>query len=148
MPYGPLNSCNLIWIKLVIWGNCKFRNLRRWGMKPTKMWKSPRAGLRYFMTTSSNEKKFIPGQKVLLYNSRIHFFSRKLKSRWTGPLFVKTLFPHDVVEICDPKKDGILKVNGQRLKSFLKIELDIVPIPSWVFSTHSMSNRSLSIFFF
>ena len=44
-------------------------------------------------------KTFVPGQKVLLYNSRLHLFPGKLKSRWTGPFVVKTVFPHGAVEI-------------------------------------------------
>jgi predicted RNA-binding protein with PUA-like domain len=31
---------------------------------------------------------FVPGQKVLLYNSHLHLFSGKLRSRWTGPFIV------------------------------------------------------------
>ena len=38
-------------------------------------------------------KIFVPGQKVLLNNSRLHLFSGKLKSRWTRPFIVKTVFP-------------------------------------------------------
>ena len=37
-------------------------------------------------------KTFILGQKVLLYNSRPHLFPEKMKSRWTGPFVVKTVF--------------------------------------------------------
>jgi len=33
-------------------------------------------------------KTFVPGQNVLIYNSRFHIFSGKLKSRWTGPFIV------------------------------------------------------------
>ena len=66
-------------------------------------------------------KSFEPSQKVLLYNSRLHFFFGKLRSRWTGPFFVKKFFPHDAREIENPKNGNIFKVNGQRLKSFLEI---------------------------
>ena len=65
-------------------------------------------------------KTFVPGQKVLHYNSRLHLFSGKLKSRWTGPFVVKTVFPHCVVEISDTKDENDFKVNGQRLKPFLE----------------------------
>ena len=65
-------------------------------------------------------KAFVPGQKVLLYNSRLHLFSGKLKSRWTGPFIVKTVFSHGVVEISDTKNGNDFKVNSQRLKPFLK----------------------------
>ena len=65
-------------------------------------------------------KTFIQGQKVLLYNSRLHLFSGKLKSRWTGTFVVKTVFPHRAIEIYDPKNGNEFKVNSQRLKSFLE----------------------------
>ena len=38
-------------------------------------------------------KSFEPSQKVLLYNSRLHLFPRKLRSRWIGPFIVKNVFP-------------------------------------------------------
>ena len=65
-------------------------------------------------------KTFVHGQKVLLYNSRLHLFLEKLKSRWTGPFIVKIMFPHRAVEISDTKNGNDFKVNGQRLKPFLK----------------------------
>ena len=65
-------------------------------------------------------KTFISGQKVLLYDFRFHLFSGKLKSRWTGPFVVRTMFPHGVVEICDTKNSNKFKVNDQHLKSILK----------------------------
>ncbi len=38
-------------------------------------------------------KSFEPSQKVLLYNSRLHLFPGKLRSRWTGPFVVKNVYP-------------------------------------------------------
>ncbi|XP_060962150.1 uncharacterized protein LOC133032282 [Cannabis sativa] len=40
-------------------------------------------------------KDFSTGQKVLLYNSRLHLFPGKLRSKWTGPFTVRTVFPHE-----------------------------------------------------
>ena len=65
-------------------------------------------------------RSFEPSQKVLLYNSRLHLFPGKLKSRWTGPFVVKTVYPHGAVEIENPKNGNVFKVNGQRLKPFLE----------------------------
>ncbi|KAK9192667.1 hypothetical protein WN944_003360 [Citrus x changshan-huyou] len=48
-------------------------------------------------------KSFTPGQKVLLFNSRLHLFPSKLRSRWSGPFIVHTVFPHEAIEIKDPK---------------------------------------------
>ncbi|XP_074336262.1 uncharacterized protein LOC141673417 [Apium graveolens] len=63
-------------------------------------------------------KSFVPGQKVLLYNSHLRLFSGKLKSRWSRPFMVKTVFPYGAVEIFDMHHDQAFKVNGQRLKHY------------------------------
>ena len=65
-------------------------------------------------------KSFEPSQKVLLYNSRLHLFPRKLRSRWTGPFVVKNVYPYGTVEIENPRNGNIFKVNGQLLKPFLE----------------------------
>ena len=67
-------------------------------------------------------KSFEPGMKVLLYNSRLHLFPGKLRSRWSGPFIVHTVYPHGAVEIENPKNGEIFKVNGQRLKPFLELK--------------------------
>ena len=69
-------------------------------------------------------KNFVQRQKVLLYNSRLHLFPGKLKSRWIRPFIVKTVFPHGSIEIYDPKNGNVFKVNGQRLKPFLESVLE------------------------
>jgi hypothetical protein len=66
-------------------------------------------------------RSFEPGQKVLLYNSRLHLFPGKLKSRWTGSFIIRTLFSHGAIEIEDPKNGNLFKVNGQRVKPFLEL---------------------------
>ena len=44
-------------------------------------------------------KTFEPNQKVLLYNSRLHMFPEKLRSRWNGTFVVKVVYPYGAVEI-------------------------------------------------
>jgi hypothetical protein len=66
-------------------------------------------------------RSFEPGQKVLLYNSHLHLFLGKLKSQWTGPFIIRTVFPHGAIEIEDPRNGNTFKVNGQRLKQFLEL---------------------------
>jgi hypothetical protein len=66
-------------------------------------------------------RSFELGQKVLLYNSRLHLFPSKLKSRWTGPFIIRTVFSHGAIEIKDPKNGNTFKVNGQRVKPFLEL---------------------------
>jgi hypothetical protein len=66
-------------------------------------------------------RSFEPGQKVLLYNSWLHLFPSKLKSRWIGPFIIRTVFSHVAIEIEDPKNGNTFKVNGQRVKPFLEL---------------------------
>ena len=54
---------------------------------------------------------------MLLYNSRLHLFPGKLKSKWTGPYLVTQIFPHGVVEL--ETKEGVrFKVNRERIKHY------------------------------
>ena len=61
-------------------------------------------------------KEFQEGQNVLLYDSKLHIFPGKLKSRWNGPYLVHKAYSNGVVEITNPKNGCIFKVNGHRLK--------------------------------
>ena len=64
-------------------------------------------------------KNFNPGDKVLLFNSRVKLFGyRKLCSKWLGPYHVIDTSPHGAITI--KEDDGnAFKVNGQQLKLFL-----------------------------
>ncbi|XP_020417994.1 uncharacterized protein LOC109948704 [Prunus persica] len=70
-------------------------------------------------------KEFQPGQKVLLFSSRLKLFPRKLKSRWTGPYLVTQVFPHGAVQITNEDKGNTFKVNGHRLKPYVETPFDI-----------------------
>ncbi|XP_071902737.1 uncharacterized protein [Coffea arabica] len=63
-------------------------------------------------------KHFEEGQKVLLFNSRLKLFPGKLKSRWSGPFEVVSMFPYGAVEI-KGENGAPFKVNDQRLKLYL-----------------------------
>ena len=57
------------------------------------------------------------GDLVLLFNSRLHLFSGKLKSKRTGPYFITKLFSHGPVEL--ENKEGVrFNLNGQRIKIY------------------------------
>ncbi|GJZ67963.1 hypothetical protein Tco_0631203, partial [Tanacetum coccineum] len=57
------------------------------------------------------DKDFKVGNKVILYNSRLKMYPGKLKSKWSGPNIVKTVYPHGAIEITD--RGGFsFKVNG------------------------------------
>ncbi|XP_073051231.1 uncharacterized protein [Primulina eburnea] len=62
-------------------------------------------------------KELKPGQQVLLFNSRLKLFPGKLKSRWSGPFLVETVYSHGAIELkCN---DGrTFKVNRQRVKPY------------------------------
>ena len=57
-------------------------------------------------------KEFEPGQRVLLFNSQLKIFLRKLKSRWSRPFTVTQVFPYGGAEIMHLEK-GTFKVNTQ-----------------------------------
>ncbi|GJY31466.1 reverse transcriptase domain-containing protein [Tanacetum coccineum] len=62
------------------------------------------------------DKVFKNGDKVLLFKSRLKLHPGKLKSKWTGPFTVKTMYPYGAVEI--PNNNGSsFNVNGHRLKN-------------------------------
>ncbi|GJY39487.1 hypothetical protein Tco_0425851 [Tanacetum coccineum] len=51
------------------------------------------------------DKNFINGDNVLLFNSRLKLHLGKLKSKWSRPFIVKTMYPYGAVEIID--KNGL-----------------------------------------
>ena len=64
-------------------------------------------------------REFKAGEQVLLYNSRLKLFPRKLKSRWSGPYIVVTSTPFGAVTLKE-KSGSEFKVNGQRMKHYLR----------------------------
>lgn len=66
-------------------------------------------------------KTFELGMKVLLYNSRLYLFPKRLRSCRIGPFILRTVYFHGAVDIADLKNGEILKVNGQRLKPFMEL---------------------------
>ena len=63
-------------------------------------------------------REFKAGEQVLLYNSRLKLFPRKLKLRWSGSYTVVTSTPFGAVTLKD-EFGSEFKVNGQRLKHYL-----------------------------
>nr|GFB60822.1 reverse transcriptase domain-containing protein [Tanacetum cinerariifolium] len=57
------------------------------------------------------------GDKVLLFNSRLKIFFRKLKSRWSGPFTISQVYRYGTVELSQPDGPNF-KVNGHRLKHY------------------------------
>ena len=95
----------------------EFEELRSESYESSRIYKER---LKLFHDKTIARKTFEPNQKVLLYNSRLHMFQGKLRSRWTGPFVVKVVYPYGAVEIENPENGKSFKVNGQRLKPFLE----------------------------
>ncbi|KAK8572634.1 hypothetical protein V6N12_028683 [Hibiscus sabdariffa] len=64
-------------------------------------------------------RQFLPGQQVLLFNSRLKLFLGKLKSRWSGPFEITQVAPHGAIIIKSLKDGQEFKVNGQCLKPYM-----------------------------
>ena len=67
-----------------------------------------------------SNKEFQKGQRVLLYDSRLHIFPGKLKSRWIGPFIIHQVHLNGVVELLNANNTDIFKVNGHHLKPFIE----------------------------
>ncbi|RVX02472.1 hypothetical protein CK203_031212 [Vitis vinifera] len=77
-----------------------------------------------------SNKEFQEGQRVLLYDTRLHIFPGKLKSRWIGPFIIHRVYSNGVVEL--------LNSNGK--DSFKS--MDIVSSHSW---SHSNQKRRINL---
>ncbi|KAF3432394.1 hypothetical protein FNV43_RR27134 [Rhamnella rubrinervis] len=62
-------------------------------------------------------KTFDVGQKVLLYNSRLNIFHGKLRSRWSGPFIVKSVYTYGAIDIENPKM-VLVRLAGESSYSF------------------------------
>jgi hypothetical protein len=66
------------------------------------------------------KKEFAPGDKVLLFNSRVKLFGhRKLRSKCEGPFTVVSSSSHGAITLQNDE-GTLFKVNGQRLKLYLE----------------------------
>ena len=63
-------------------------------------------------------KTFNQGDQVLLYDSKLHLFPGKLKSRWTSPFITHQAYLNGLVDLINPKDKRVFKVNGQRVKPY------------------------------
>nr|GEX14463.1 reverse transcriptase domain-containing protein [Tanacetum cinerariifolium] len=68
------------------------------------------------------KRVFNIGDRVLLFNSRLKIFSRKLKTPWSRPFTITHVFPCGTVELS--QIDGPnFKVNGHRLKHYFREDI-------------------------
>ena len=72
---------------------------------------------------------------MLLYDSKLHLFPGKLRSRWTGPFTIQEVYLNGSVDLLNSKDDKVFKVNGQRLKPYAaqhstdKVEIPLLDPP-------------------
>ena len=57
------------------------------------------------------QKHFKQGDQVLLYDSKLHLFPGKLKSRWIGPFTIQEVYPNGSADLLNPKDHRVFKVN-------------------------------------
>nr|GEU91136.1 reverse transcriptase domain-containing protein [Tanacetum cinerariifolium] len=62
---------------------------------------------------------FNVGDPVLLFNFRLKIFSKKLKTRWSGPFTITKVFPYGTVELSRTEGPNF-KVNGHRVKHYFR----------------------------
>nr|GEX35529.1 reverse transcriptase domain-containing protein [Tanacetum cinerariifolium] len=60
---------------------------------------------------------FNVGDQVLLFNSRLKIFSRKLKTRWSGPFTITEVYPYGTAKLSYANGSNF-KVNCHRLKHY------------------------------
>ena len=70
------------------------------------------------------QRSLIPGQLVLLHNSRLRLFLGKLKSRWTRPFKMIIIYLNGAVDLLDEKTSHEFKVNGHRVKHYMHSTTD------------------------
>ena len=69
-------------------------------------------------------KELTPGNQVLLYNSKLKLFPKKLKSRWSRPFKLVRVYPHGVMDLLDEKTGQEFKVNGHKVKYYMDTYVD------------------------
>jgi hypothetical protein len=79
------------------------------------------------------KKEFTPGDKVLLFNSRVKLFGhKKLQSKWKGPFMVISISSHGAVTLQNDE-GTLFKVNGHCLKIFLEPKKPPEDLERWIF---------------
>nr|GEY53383.1 reverse transcriptase domain-containing protein [Tanacetum cinerariifolium] len=74
------------------------------------------------------DRIFNVGDRVLLFNSRLKFFSRKLKTRWTRPFTVAQVFPYrtiDLSQTTDPTSRITPDLEASRARGFVHRSLEL-----------------------
>nr|GEV83973.1 reverse transcriptase domain-containing protein [Tanacetum cinerariifolium] len=81
---------------------------------------------------------FNVGDQVLLFNSCLKIFSRKHKTRWSGPFTITQVFSYGTIELSQPDGPNF-KVNGHRVKHYFGG--DIHQRLFWIFTPSPWTNE-------
>jgi len=74
--------------------------------------------MKYLHDKYAQSKEFKAGDMVLLFNSRLHLFPDKLKSKSSGPFEVVFVTPFGALDLIN-KNGEVFRVNGHRVKHYL-----------------------------
>ena len=93
---------------------CELEELRNDAYESSKIYKekTKKGHDKYIL-----RREFSVGQTVLVYDSKLHLFSRKFKSRRFRPCVIKRDLGHGAFDVLSPT-EGTFKLNGQRLKHY------------------------------
>ena len=94
---------------------CELKELRHDAYESSKIYKEK---TKKWHDKHILRKEFRIGQTVLVYDSKLHLFSGKFKSRWFGPCIIKRDLGHGAFEV-QSSSEGMFKVNGQRMKHYV-----------------------------
>ncbi|KAI3767638.1 hypothetical protein L2E82_17938 [Cichorium intybus] len=106
--FWALKSCNMDFNLVSTNRLCQLNELNELRNDKIKRWHDSRL---------KGNKDFQPGEKVLVYNSRLRLFPGKLRTRWYGPFTIKEVYPHGAVDLFKEGGESF-KVNGHRLKRY------------------------------
>nr|GEX35980.1 reverse transcriptase domain-containing protein [Tanacetum cinerariifolium] len=73
---------------------------------------------------------FNVGDQALLFNSCLKIFSRKLKTRWSGPFTITEVYPYDTAKLSHADGSNF-KVNCHRLKHYYGGDVPPMEIPDF-----------------
>nr|GEX48323.1 reverse transcriptase domain-containing protein [Tanacetum cinerariifolium] len=68
------------------------------------------------------DRVFNVGDRVILFNSRLKIFLRKLRTSWSGPISITHVFPYGTVELSQTNEPNF-NVNGHRLKHYFEEDI-------------------------
>ncbi|KAH9802442.1 hypothetical protein KPL71_001386 [Citrus sinensis] len=94
---------------------CELDELRLFSYENIRIYKER---TKYWHEKHLQNRQFSPGQLVLLHNTKLRLFLRKLKSRWSGPFKLLKFYPHGAVDLLDEQIGQEFKVNGHRVKHY------------------------------